>query len=142
MEMILKKGAVQKAFSNIGKTNGSKPPEGDPNNSFSVAYELFVSKELKSAAEKRYEMAKSAAKLQGVIDEDKISEGCEVTTFISSFFDVSLKQNAGSRTLDKTMLKNNLMKNLNMSEGVAEAFIDAASKPKKGAVNINISLKG
>lgn len=141
MEMLHKKAAVQKAFSKIGKSNGSSPPDSDKN-TFGEAYELFVSKELKSMAEKRYDAAKKAAFDAGVIDESKVSEGSEVTTFSSDMFDVSLKQNSGSRTLDKTMLSNALMRKFNMSEKEVATFIDEASKPKKGAVNINISLKG
>lgn len=140
MEMLLKKAAIQKAFSKIGKSNGSSAPESDKN-TFGVAYELFVSKDLKSQAEKRYDAAKKAAFDAGVIDESKVSEGSEVTTFISDMFDVSLKQSNGSFTLDKTMLSNNLQK-MGWSEADVNKLLANSSKPKKGAVNINISLKG
>ncbi len=140
MEMIHKKAAIQKAFSKIGKSNGSSPPE-DASNTFGAAYELFVSKDLKSQAEKRYEMAKKNAVDQGIIDEEKCVEGAEVTSWSSDFFDINLKQSAGSMTLDKTMLSNTLQKQ-GMTATDVEKIIAASSKPRKGAVNINISLKG
>lgn len=141
MEMLHKKAAIQKAFSKIGKSNGSAPPESDKN-TFGVAYELFVSKDLKSQAEKRYEAAKQAAIDAGVIDMEKTVEGAEVITFDSDMFDVSLKQSAGSMSLDKTMLGNVLKRQCNLNEAQVKSIIEASSKPRKGAVNINISLKG
>lgn len=140
LEMLQKKAAVQKSFSNIGKTNGSKAPE-DSSNTFSAAFELFVSKELKSMAEKRYDMAKKAAFEQGILDESKVIEGAEVNTYQSEFFDIGMKQSASSATLDKTLLSNNLQK-AGMSEHDVNKLFVNSSKPRKGAVNINISLKG
>lgn len=140
LDMLQRKAAVQKAFTNIGKKNGSAPPESE-SNTFSAAYELFVSKELKSAAEKRYDMAKKVAQEQGIIDESKCVEGAEITTYQSEHFDVSLKQSMSSTTLDKTMLSNNLAR-MGWTSMNIEMLIDNSSKPRKGAVNINISLKG
>lgn len=140
MEILHRKAAVQKAFSNIGKTNGSKPPES-ANNTFAEAYELFVSKDLKSMAEKRYEQAKKNAERVGVLDMSKAVEGSEITTYQSEHMDISLKTAQGGSMLDRTQLKNHLMVGLKMSDAEAEAVIEAGSKPRKGAVNINISMK-
>jgi hypothetical protein len=141
LQMLQIKAAIQKSFQNIGKKNGSAPPESDKN-TFSQAFELFVSKELKSMAEKRYDAAKKAAVEAGIIDESKCVEGMEINTWQSEHFDVALKQSSSSQTLDKTMLKNNLMRELNMNETQVNDLIERSSKPRKGAVNINISLKG
>lgn len=140
MEMLHKKAAIQKSFSKIGKSNGSSAPESTDNR-FSAAYELFVSKELKSAAEKRYEIAKQAAKDQGIIDEEQAVEGAEVNTYSSEFFDVGLKKSAGSWTLDKTKLSNNLQTKFNMKKEDVDKLLVSSSNPRKGAVNINISFK-
>lgn len=141
MEMIHKKAAIQKSFSAIGVKNGSSPPQSTDNR-FGVAYELFVAKELKSAAEKRYEAAKAAAEEQGVIDKEAAVEGVEVNTYQSELFDIGLKKSAGSLSLDKTMLGNYLKRHHNFSEHDVNKALVNGSKPRAGAVNINISLKG
>jgi hypothetical protein len=140
MEILHKKAAIQKAFSKIGKSNGSAPPEAG-SNTFSAAYELFVAKDLKSQAEKRYEAAKEAAIEQGVLDMDKAVEGTEVNTYSSEYFDIALKTSASSTTLDKTKLQSEMAK-AGIPDAKVKAIIAAASKPRKGAVNINISMKG
>lgn len=140
MEMLHKKAAIQKAFSKIGVSNGSSAPESEDNR-FSTAYELFVSKELKSMAEKRYEAAKEKAELEGVIDKEKAVEGAEVGVYSSEHFDIALKTSSSSLQLDKTKLKNNLMTKHNMSEKEANKLLVLSSGTRKGAVNINISFK-
>lgn len=140
MEIIHRKAAIQKAFSNIGKNNGTKPLDHSDNR-FGIAYELLTSSELRSAANKRYDMAKARAADAGVIDEEKCIEGSEVSTYVSKYFDVTMKQAASSTTLDKTQMKNVLMRE-GYKEEDAQALIDAASKPRKGAVTIGFALKG
>lgn len=140
MEMLHKKAAIQKAFSAIGNKNGSAAPE-DTDNRFSIAYELFVAKELKSAAEKRYEMAKEAAVAAGVIDETKCVEGSEVNTYSSTHFDIGLKKSASSLTLDKTKLSNKLITEHNWTQDAVNKLLVLSSNTRKGAVNINISFK-
>lgn len=140
MEMLHKKAAIQKAFSKIGTANGSSAPESGDNR-FGTAYELFVSKELKSMAEKRYEAAKEKAELEGVIDKEKAVEGAEVGVYSSEHFDIALKTSSSSLQLDKTKLKNNLMTKHNMSEKEANKLLVLSSGTRKGAVNINISFK-
>lgn len=141
MEIIHRKAAIQKTFNNIGKTNGSKPLEHSDNR-FGIAYELFVASELRSAANKRYDKAKEAADNAGVIDETKTVEGNEVSTYVSKFFDVTMKRSASSLTIDKTQLKNFLMKHHNMTEDEANKVLVGGSKPRKGAVTIGFTLKG
>ena len=141
MQIILLKAAVQKALSNIGKKNGSAPPKSE-SNSFGVAYELFVASEIRSAANKRYDAAKDAATIAGVIDEEKTVEGSEIATSSNEFFDVTMKRAASSLTLDKTLLKNYLMTKAGMSEKDATKALVLSSKPRKGAVTIGFTLKG
>lgn len=141
MEIIDKKVALQKAFSAIGKKNGSSPPEHSDNR-FGVAYELFVASDLRSQANKRYEVAKKQAEEAGVIDERETIEGGEVSTYKTKFFDVTMKRAAASSTLDKTALKNVLMRKFKCDENAAQAIIKEASKPRKGAVTIGFTLKG
>jgi hypothetical protein len=140
MEIILRKAAIQKSFSNIGKKNGSAPLE-HTDNRFGIAYELFCASELRSAANKRYDMAKAVAKDAGIVDEEKCVEGSEITTYNNKYFDVTMKQASASTTLDKTMMKNVLQRE-GYSEQDAQALIDNASKPRKGAVTIGFALKG
>jgi hypothetical protein len=139
METIHRKAAIQKAFSNIGKSNGSKPLEHSDNR-FQTAYELFCASELRSAANKRYDAAKAKAFEEGIIDEEKCQEGAEIATYKSKYFDVTMKQSAASTTLDKTMLRNNLSR-VGMSETDIDNLIKTSSKPRKGAVTIGFSLK-
>jgi hypothetical protein len=141
MEIIDKKVAIQKAASAIGKKNGSAPPEST-SNTFGAAYELFVASELRSIANKRYDVAKAQAVEAGVIDEEKAIEGAEIATHNNELFDVTLKKASSSMTLDKTALKNNLSKLAGMSDKEATRIIELSSKPRKGAVTIGFSLKG
>lgn len=140
MEMLHKKASIQKSFSDIGKKNSSSPPESTDNR-FGLAYELFVSKELKSAAEKRYEAAKQAATDAGIIDEEQAVEGAEVNMYSSEHFDIALKKSASSWTLDKTKLSNKLQTNHGWAKTDVDKLLLSASNPRKGAVNINISFK-
>jgi hypothetical protein len=139
MDILHRKAAIQKAFAAIGKKNGSAPPES-AKNTFGVAYELLVSKDLASMAEKRYEAAKKAAEDAGVIDKSKVVVGEEVRVYESEYFDIALKKNNDSQMLDRTTLKNFLMKQ-GASDAEAEKIIAGGSKPRAGATNINISLK-
>lgn len=141
MEIIHLKAAIQKAFSAIGKKNGSAPPESK-SNSFGVAYELFVASEIRSAANKRYDAAKEAAAIAGIIDDEKAIEGSEVATYNTEYFDVTMKKAAGSLSIDKTQLKNNLMREFNLDEVTVNKLLVKSSKPRKGAVTIGFSLKG
>ena len=141
MQIIHLKAAIQKQLSNIGKKNGSAPPESS-SNTFRTAYELFVANELRSAATKRYDAAKAAAFEAGVIDEDKLIEGSEVATHCNEFFDVTMKQAASSSSVDKVKLKSQLMLQFNLDEKKAADVIAKASKPRKGAVTIGFTLKG
>lgn len=140
MEIIHKKAAIQKALSAIGVKNGSSPPEHNDNR-FRDAYELFVASELRSAANKRYEAAKARAADTGVIDEEKTVEGSEISTYVSKYFDVTMKKASSSTTLDKTMLANEMAKR-GMKDEDVKSIIAAASKPRKGAVTIGFTLKG
>jgi hypothetical protein len=140
MEIIHKKAAIQKALSAIGVKNGSSPPEHSDNR-FGLAYELFVASELRSAANKRYDAAKAKAADAGVIDEEKTVEGNEVSTYVSKYFDVTMKKAASSVTLDKTMLRNHLNR-MGIEDREIDTIIAASSKPRKGAVTIGFTLKG
>lgn len=141
MDILHRKADIQKAFNRIGKANGSAPPLDSGLNNFPIAYELFVANELRSAANKRYDVAKKQADEAGVIDEAETVEGAEIATFRSKYFDVTMKRASASTTLDKTMLKNVLMRELKLNEDRAQAIIDSASKPRKGAVTIGFTLK-
>jgi hypothetical protein len=142
------KAAIQKTFSNIGKTNGSKPPEST-SNTFGIAYELFVADALRSAANKRYEEAKIEAAKAGVLG-DKVEvvkkevkftlpEGSNLTLYSSEHFDITAKVANGSTMLDATALGNELVKKLGPVEALK--IIEAASKPRKGATTVSTSMK-
>jgi len=141
VKIIHLKAAIQKSLSNIGKRNGSAPPEST-SNAFGAAYELFVASEIRSAANKRYDVAKQQATDVGVIDEEKLMEGAEIATHSNEYFDVTMKQSASSSSVDKTKLKSVLMVEFNLDDKTAQAVIDKASKPRKGAVTIGFALKG
>lgn len=138
-DMLHRKAAIQKSFSKIGKSNGSAAPDSTDNRA-SIAWELFVSKELAGMAAKRYDAAKEAAKEAGIIDEEKVQEGTEVNVYDNEHFNISLKKSASSLLLDKTMLSNNLQKG-GMSKADVDKLLVSSSKQRKGATNINISFK-
>lgn len=140
MDSINLKAAIQKSFSNIGKSNGTKPKESQ-SNSYPIAHELFVASELRSAANKRYDMAKANAFASGILDEGKVVEGAEVCVYEGELFDVTMKQASSSSTLDRTQLRNTLMRDLNLDDKAVDTIIAKASKPRKGAVTIGFSLK-
>jgi len=141
MKIIHLKAAIQKQLSNIGKKNGSAPPDST-SNAFGAAYELFVASEIRSAANKRYDVAKVLATDVGVLDDSKVMEGAEIAVHSNEYFDVTMKQASASSTIDKTKLKSTLMVELNLDDKKAEAIIAKASKPRKGAVTIGFALKG
>lgn len=141
MEIIRLKAAIQKTLASIGKKNGSALPESK-SNTFPIAYELFVASELRSASNKRYDVAKAAAAKAGIIDEDKTIEGSEISTYDSEYFDVTMKKASASSTLDKVLLGNKLQVEFGMSQGDVDKLIEMSSKPRKGAVTIGFSLKG
>ena len=141
MQIIHLKAAIQKQLSNIGKKNGSAPPMSE-SNSFRAAYELFVASELRSAANKRYDVAKVLATDVGIIDDEKLVEGSEIAVHSNEYFDVTMKQSASSTSIDKTKLKSVIMVEFNLDDKTAEAVIAKASKPRKGAVTIGFALKG
>jgi len=140
VKIIHLKAAIQKSLSNIGKRNGSAPPEST-SNAFGAAYELFVASELRSAANKRYDVAKQQATDVGVIDEEKLMEGAEIATHQNEYFDVTMKQASSSQTLDRTKLSVTLAKRGWKEHEIVE-LINEASKPRKGAVTIGFALKG
>ena len=138
---VLLKGAIQKALSNIGKRNGTAPPESK-RNSFAQAWEFFVARELKGAVEKRYKAAEAVARDAGVLgEEEDYVEGGVVITHSNEYFEIAMKKAQGGTTLDKTMLMNNLAR-MGWKADRIEELISKSSKPRKGAVTPEIVLKG
>jgi hypothetical protein len=132
------KAAIQKALSNIGKTNGTSPLPSRRNISPAL-HEFFVAETLRSAVNKRYDEAKKTIIEQAGIDLPNLEESTQTIAAGNEHFDLLVKKNAGSTTIDKTMLKNSLSKRY--GDIIANAIIEEASKPKAGAVTITPVIK-
>jgi hypothetical protein len=137
-EIIKAKAAIQKALSNIGKTNGTSPP-ASRRNIFPVLYDFFVADTLRSAINKRYEEAKLRLIEQQGLDLDAFPESHQSIEATSEHLDLLVKKNAGSYTIDKTMLSNELTKRYGAD--AAQDIISASVKPKRGAVTISAVMK-
>jgi hypothetical protein len=137
-EIIQCKAAIQKTLSKIGKSNGTAPPSSR-RNIFPALYEFFVADTLRSAINKRYDAAKAAIIDQQGLNLDAFPESSQAIEASTEHLDLLIKKAAGSSTIDRTMLKNELTKRYGAD--TAEAIIEASSKPKKGAVTISAVMK-
>lgn len=144
MTPIIKiKSAIQTAFSNIGKKNGTSAPTSKVN-TFSIAYEFFCAEIMRSAANKRHEEAKKAAFDAGLLGEpSKYVEGETITTHDNEHFTITAKKAAASSTLDRTMLSNALSKRYGkkLDATLCNEILAEASKPRAGAVTISCAMK-
>lgn len=141
MKILEIKASIVKTFNNIGKKNGSAPPESG-SNTFPVAFEFFVADNLRSIANKRYDVAKAAALAVGVLgDPETYVEGTITNIYEADLFDIAAKKASGTTMLDKTQLANNLAKKGWKADEIQE-LVDDSSKPRKGATTYEMILKG
>jgi hypothetical protein len=138
-EIIKCKAAIQKVLSNIGKTNGTAPPTSRSSNKFPILYDFFVADTLRSATKKRYEAAKAQVCEVFGVDPETLEDGHNKIEGSTEHLDLLVKKASGSRTIDPTMLKNELTKRYGAD--TAATIIDASSKDKKGAVTISAVMK-
>jgi hypothetical protein len=139
MQDVLKlKAAIQKALSNIGKTNGTSPLPSRRNISPAM-HEFFVADTLRSAISKRYDEAKEAIIEQTGLDVANFPESSQAIQASTEHFDLLVKKNASSTTIDKTMLKNALTKRYGAD--TALLIMEEASKPRAGATTISAIIK-
>lgn len=137
-EIIQCKAGIQKALSKIGKTNGTAPPSSR-RNIFPTLYDFFVADTLRSAINKRYDDAKARLIEQQQLDLEAFPESTQSIEASTEHLDLLVKKNAGSKIIDKTMLRNELSKRYGTD--VADEIIEASSKDKKGAVTISAVMK-
>src|ERR1044072_3328221 len=109
-QLLLIKSKVAKAFANIGVTNGTALPKSE-DNTFSLIYEFFVASQLESAAKKRREAAKEACMSAGLLGEDYVP-GMTKAVYDNDMLTVTAKTNQPAELLDKTALKNALVRQL------------------------------
>jgi hypothetical protein len=136
-ELIKRRAAAAKAFNSIGKTSGSAPPDST-SNTFGIAYELFIAEHLRSMASARYDAAKEAATLAGVIQSD-YDVGTHVP-FNADGLQIVAKRNKDSTALDKALLSNNLVKDFKLTQPQVAVLLTKSSKPKKGATTHSFSV--
>jgi hypothetical protein len=137
-EIIQCKAAIQKTLSKIGKTNGTAPPPSR-RNIFPALYEFFVADTLRSAINKRYDAAKASIIEQQQLALDDFPESTQSIEASTEHLDLLVKKAAGSSTIDKTALRNELSKRFGTN--VADEIIEKSSKPKRGAVTISAVMK-
>lgn len=137
-DLIHRRAAASKAFRAIGHNNGHAPPESD-GNTHHIAYEFLIADHLRSLANARYEAAKEAAQAAGVIETD-YSEGTHIP-YARNGLSVIATRAKDSLTLDKTMLKNELMKSHGFDETKVNKLLVKSSKPRKGATTHKFSME-
>lgn len=136
-DLLKRKSAAMNAFTKIGRTNGSSPPESTTNN-FAEAYEFAIAASLRSAANARYDAAKEAAIMAGVFKAE-YTPG-KHNAFNKDGVIVIASRNKDGETLDSGKLKNELTKKLGADK--AEALLSLCMKPKKGALSFEVILEG
>jgi len=135
--LALIKSNIAKAFEKIGKTNGTACPPSEAN-TFPLAYEYFVADQLASYAEKRKKAAKEACEQAGILEHSATPGNTEIT-FDSDGLVISAVTKNPSTTIDKTVLKNELVKALGIEK--AEKILKAASKENKAPVSYVFGMK-
>lgn len=141
MERQKRESAIVRAFSDIGKSGKTAfEPVSSGDNRTGLVDELHVSYMLYALADKRREQAKADALAAGVLgDFDKLSVGSHLV-FNADGYAVTVKRNNASETLDKTLLRAELVKRYGID--AAEEIIKAASKERKGQTTVVVSLEG
>jgi hypothetical protein len=137
-EIIKCKAAIQKALSKIGTTNGTAPPSSR-RNIFPTLYEFFVADTMRSNINKRYDVAKAQLIEVTGLNLDELEDSSSQISASTEHLDLLCKKAAGSSTIDKTMLRNELTKRYGVN--TADQIIEASSKPRKGAVTLSAVMK-
>lgn len=132
--------ALNKALDKIGRTNGTKPPDGTNDPATLAAHAFMVSQRARSYWEKRHEEDKKAAQSHGVLgDPDKLLPGTSLVTYQDTKMTVTCSVNQPVRAIDKTLLGNEL--NKRFGSAVAQEILEAATKvgtaAKKYVVTLN-----
>jgi hypothetical protein len=138
MQLLVIKSKIAKAFDNIGRTNGTATPQS-ADNRFSTVYEYFVAAQLASAADKRKEKAKAALQEAGILDKSKCIVGSTVVLYEHELGDFVAKTANPAERLDKTLLKNELIKAIGAEK--AEKIITAATKFSAPATSYDFVVK-
>jgi hypothetical protein len=94
---------------------------------------------MRSAINKRYDVAKATLVEQQQLDLENYPESNQSIEASTEYLDLLVKKAAGSSTIDKTALKNELTKRYGAN--TAEEIITASSKPRKGAVTLSAVMK-
>lgn len=137
-EIIKVKAAIQKALSKIGSSNGTAPPPSR-RNIFPTLYEFFVADTMRSAVNKRYDMAKAAIIEVADLKLDTFPESHQAIEASTEHLDLLVKKASGALTIDKTALRNELSKRYGAD--TAEEIIQLSSKERKGAVTLSAVMK-
>jgi hypothetical protein len=131
-----RKSAALKAFTAIGKKNGSAPPDSQ-SNTFATAYEFYIAEALRSVANARYDDAKARAIAEGVFASE-YEPGTHIA-YNADGLGIVAKRNNDSTTVDTTKLRVELLKL--MTTDKVDALFAAATKPRKGNLVINASAE-
>lgn len=119
-EVNLLMNKVNKAFDNIGKTNGTVMPKSERNTE-QVAYEMHIATHLARLAEGRKDAAYKAAMAAGVIPnyrEEPRDAGTKESIYCGDVVTIALNVRRGSTQIDGVRLVQDLLES-----GVDQALV-------------------
>jgi hypothetical protein len=127
---------VNTAFTNIGKSNGTKMPSSTSNTD-SYAYDYWVAQQLVALANKRKEQAEKAAVKAGVlIDKEKNPqpEGSKSVVYNGDIMSISLAVSNAAERVNADKLLAYLAENGVPDDILEEAIAHASSKSRPAHV--------
>ena len=119
--MITLRDSVHNALTRIGSVNGSKLPQQADNYMDPLMHEFFVSAEVKSHANKRYDMAKKALIGSGEFDPNTVKPSTTDILYTGKAYLLQLKVNTPPSKVNIKQFVNNLAR-----KGVPQKTIDDA----------------
>jgi hypothetical protein len=127
---------VNTAFASIGKGNGTKMPPST-NNADSYAYDLWVSHQLVSLANKRKELAEKACIKAGIMldkEKDPRPEGTKEVLFSGDNVAISLNVSGAATRINTEKLLAYLVEHGVPNKTLDEAIASASSKSRPAHV--------
>jgi predicted GNAT family acetyltransferase len=133
---------INTAFTNIGRSNGTKLPKSDDNRE-PIAWELFIAQHLNAIAGKRKEQAEKAAVVAGVItDKEKNPkpEGSTSVEYTGEHVQIMLKVSSAAARVDITKVIEYLLGKGVQAELVRAAVDKATTKNRPAHVFTSVLL--
>jgi len=136
------RNAMEDIFKRIGTDEFPETilPAGNKNTA-AEAREFATAQALKKMADSRFKEAEEKARALGILgSEDEYVEGQTRIVYSTPSFDITAKRNKGSKQLDKDLLQAALAEH-GISAAKLLEIMTSASKPRKGATQIEVALK-